>query len=97
VKERERAEAARRAEAASAELLVKNGELESALTAAELARARATEAQAASERSSAEARQARQRADQAAQQLAVRLAEEQERVRRLQEQFGSPMAETLVR
>jgi len=97
VKEQERAEAARRAEAASAELLVKNGELEAALGTAEQARRRATVAQAESERSSREARQARERADLAARQLAVRLAEEQERVRRLQEQFGSPIAETLVR
>jgi len=97
VKERERAEAARRAEAAGAELLEKNGELTSALTTAELARARATQAQQASERSSAEARLARLRADEAARQLAVRLAEEQERVRRLQEQFGSPLAESLPR
>ena len=97
VKERERAEAARRAEAAGAELLVKNGELLSALETTELARNRATEAQAASERSSTEARQARQRADQAARQLAVQLTQEQERVRRLETQFGSPMAEMLPR
>ncbi|HYD40403.1 MAG TPA: protein kinase [Anaeromyxobacter sp.] len=88
VKERERAEAATRAEAASAELEEKNRALLAALE-------NTTKAEALAKASAAEARREQQRADAAARQLAVRLREEQERVRRLKEQFGSPLAETL--
>ena len=96
-KERERAEAARRAEAASAELRVKNDELVAALDNTEVARQRATEAQGRAEGSAAAARREQRRADSVARQLEVRLLEEKERVRRLQVQFGSPMADTLPR
>jgi hypothetical protein len=96
-KERERAEAAQRAETASAELRVKNDELVTALDTAEEARRHATVAQGRAERSAAFARQEQERADRAAQELAARLAEEKERVRRLQTQFGSSMADTLPR
>ena len=97
VKERERADAARRAEAASSELQVKNGELSAALEKAELARNDATQAQGLAETKAIEARREQARADRAARELAVRLQEEQERVRRLKDQFGSPLAESLPR
>jgi hypothetical protein len=96
-KERERAEAARRAEAASAEHRVKNDELVAALDNTEVARQRATEAQGRAEGSAAAARREQRRADSVARQLEVRLLEEKERVRRLKVQFGSPMADTLPR
>jgi serine/threonine protein kinase len=96
-KERERAEAAQRAEKASAELRVKNDELVTALGTAEEARRHATLAQGQAERSAAAARREQERADRAAQELAARLREEKERVRRLQTQFGSSMADTLPR
>jgi serine/threonine protein kinase len=97
VKERERAEAARRAEAASAELQTRNEELTAAIGTAEAARQDATSAQTRAEASAAEARREQDRADQAARELAGRLHEEQARVKRLTEQFGSPLAETLPR
>jgi serine/threonine protein kinase len=90
VKERERAEAARRAEAASLELQGKNAELEDALR-------RATEAQALAERSSVVAQRAQKAASRSAQALAARLDEERTRVRKLEAQFGSPMADALPR
>ena len=88
VKERERAAAATRAEAASAELEEKNRALVSALE-------NTTKAEALAKASAAEARREQVRADAAARQLAVRLRQEQDRVKRLKEQFGSPLAETL--
>jgi hypothetical protein len=104
VKERERAEAAQRAEAASAELQVKNSELEGALGAATEARQHAQEAQQRAERNAGEARRnadtarrAQEAANRSAKELAVRLSAEKERVKRLEEQFGSPMAESLPR
>ncbi|MGC3998855.1 MAG: serine/threonine-protein kinase [Anaeromyxobacter sp.] len=96
-KERERAEAAARAEAVSAELQERNGELTSALENAEQARQEATQAQVRAEANAEQARRAQARADAAAQQLAIQLRQEQERVRRLKEQFGSSLAETLPR
>jgi hypothetical protein len=96
-KERERADAAQRAEGASAELKVKNEELVAALDNAEVARRRATEAQGRAEENAAAAREQQQRADRAALELAARLREEKERVRRLEKQFGSPMADRLPR
>jgi hypothetical protein len=95
VKERERDEAARRAEAVSAELAAKNAELGSALSTAQDARRRATDARQRAEDAATAARLARERADQSARELAVRLAEEKARADRLQQQFGSPMAEVL--
>jgi hypothetical protein len=80
-KEHERAEAAQRAEAAGTELQVKNDELVVALNSAE--------------NSAMEARREQERADSAARELAVRLQEEKERVRRLQAQFGSTIADSL--
>jgi serine/threonine protein kinase len=104
VKERERAEAARRAEAASAELQVKNTELQGALGAATEAQQRAQEAQQhaqdarqRAERNADAARRAQEAANRSAKELAVRLTAEKERVKRLEQQFGSPMAETLPR
>jgi serine/threonine protein kinase len=101
-KERERAEAARLAEEASAraqkaadQLADKNKALFDALHKAELARQNARTAQAGAERNAKAARIAREDAIKAAKELEVLLQKEQERARRLQEQLGSPVIDTL--
>ncbi|MBX5482821.1 MAG: protein kinase [Myxococcaceae bacterium] len=88
-------EAAKRAEEAKAELEKKNIQLLAAFQRAEEAKQRATWAKLHSERSAAEARQAREEAVEAAKELQALLAREQERVKRLQSQLGSPVIETL--
>jgi serine/threonine protein kinase len=87
-KERERAEAAKRAEEWSAALALKNQELLAALKRAETLRRRA-------DANSLEARRAREQALSAASEIEKLLKVERERVRRLQEQFGSPVVETV--
>jgi len=83
---------------------VKNTELQGALGAATEAQERAQEAQQhaqdarqRAERNADAARRAQEAANRSAKELAVRLTAEKERVKRLEQQFGSPMAETLPR
>jgi hypothetical protein len=101
-KERERAEAARKAEEAALEvkkandeLQSKNGELFDALNKAEEARQRAKTAQKGAEKNAHAARVAREDAIKAAKDLENLLQREQERVKRLQDQLGSPVIDTL--
>ncbi len=87
-KERERAEAASRAERSSAALQVKNRELLDALKRAEAAWAHAKAAQTSAEQKAVEARIAREEAVRSAKELARMLLIERERVRRLEDQLG---------
>ncbi len=87
-KEAERAEAARRAEEWSQALALKNQELVAALRRAESSRRRADE-------TSVEAQRARSDALRAAAAVESLLKVERDRVRRLQQQFGSPVVETV--
>lgn len=101
-KERERAEAAEAAEAArrkaeefSAQLQGKNVELLDALKKAEQARRAAWAARSRAESSALAARRAREEALRAAKELEEMLLREQERVKRLESQLGSPVIDEL--
>jgi eukaryotic-like serine/threonine-protein kinase len=96
-KEAERQAASQRAEEASFALQEKNSELLRALHRAEQARQNARVAQLDSEQSAEAARDAREDAVKAAKELEKLLAREQSRVRRLQDQLGSPLVEVLKR
>ncbi len=87
-KEHERALAAKQAQDMSLQLQEKNKELLDALKRTEIARRIANE-------NSRKAKEAREEALVAAQRLEVTLQQEKERVRRLQEQFGSPLFEEI--
>jgi hypothetical protein len=101
-KELERQQAQQAAESANAqveltneELLRKNDELLSALEKAQEAQLRARTAKRRAEQSAVTAREAKEEAIRAAEELASLLRREQERVQRLQSQFGSPVIEVL--
>ena len=101
-KELERQKAQQAAESANAqveltneELLRKNDELLSALEKAQEAQLRARTAKRRAEQSAVTAREAKEEAIRAAEELASLLRREQERVQRLQSQFGSPVIEVL--
>jgi serine/threonine protein kinase len=94
-KEAERAKAAEEAERARQEITTKNQELLDALNRAEDARAHAKVAQQGAEMSASEAKAAREEVARKAQQLQDALQKEQERAKRLQEQLGSPVIDTL--
>ncbi|MEW6435496.1 MAG: serine/threonine-protein kinase [Myxococcota bacterium] len=101
-KEAERAAAAAEAEKAAAELRVKQQELIDALKQAEDAAEAAREAQAKAQKNAFAAlaakkasEEAKARADMARKKVQELLAAEQERARRLEEQLGSPVMDTL--
>ncbi|HYO51799.1 serine/threonine protein kinase [Archangium sp.] len=93
--QQEAEEANKQVELVNEELLSKNEELLSALQRAQEAQLRARFAKWHAEKNAVTARQAREEAIRAAEKLATLLRREQERVKRLQSQLGSPVIEVL--